>query len=59
MHALHKIAAIVCVLPQVKDAVTLCEFFSWLEQNVPHGSVTEVSAADKLEQIKQWVIMVS
>lgn len=37
----------------VKDAVTLCEYFSWLEKNVPSGTVTEVSAADKLEQIKR------
>ncbi|KAK3095170.1 hypothetical protein FSP39_011006 [Pinctada imbricata] len=37
----------------VKDAVTLCEYFSWLEQEVPKGKVTEVSAAEKLEQIKQ------
>lgn len=37
----------------IRDAVTLCEFFSWLEQNVPSGNVTEVSAADKLEQIKK------
>lgn len=37
----------------VKDAVTLCEFFSWLEKEVPKGTVTEVSAADKLENIKR------
>ncbi|KAK3598180.1 hypothetical protein CHS0354_034092 [Potamilus streckersoni] len=37
----------------VKDAVTLCEFFSWLEKEVPKNSVTEVSAAEKLERIKQ------
>lgn len=37
----------------IKDAVTLCEFFSWLEQNVPLGNVTEVSAANKLEEIKR------
>ncbi|KAL4231887.1 Xaa-Pro aminopeptidase 1 [Mactra antiquata] len=37
----------------IKDAVTLCEYFDWLEQNVPTGNVTEVSAASKLEQIKR------
>ncbi|XP_052772140.1 xaa-Pro aminopeptidase 1-like [Mya arenaria] len=36
----------------VKDAVTLCEYFSWLERNVPLGTVTEVSAASQLENIK-------
>ncbi|XP_078711726.1 xaa-Pro aminopeptidase 1 isoform X2 [Lampetra fluviatilis] len=33
----------------VKDAVALCEFFCWLEKEVPNGGVTEVSAADKAE----------
>ncbi|WAR20846.1 XPP1-like protein, partial [Mya arenaria] len=42
----------------VKDAVTLCEYFSWLERNVPLGTVTEVSAASQLENIKQFVIVV-
>lgn len=37
----------------IKDAVTLCEFFSWLEKNVHFGNITEVSAAEKLEEIKQ------
>ncbi|XP_062591961.1 xaa-Pro aminopeptidase 1-like [Saccostrea cucullata] len=37
----------------IKDAVTLCELFSWLEKQIPTGAVTEVSAADKLEEIKQ------
>ncbi|XP_033756738.1 xaa-Pro aminopeptidase 1-like [Pecten maximus] len=37
----------------VKDAVTLCEFFSWLEREIPKGNITEVSAADKLEEIKR------
>lgn len=38
----------------IKDAVTLCEFFSYLEKNVPLGNVTEVSAANKLESIKSF-----
>lgn len=37
----------------IKDAVTLCEFFSWMEKEVPKGHVTELSAADKLESIKK------
>ncbi|XP_064599693.1 xaa-Pro aminopeptidase 1-like [Liolophura sinensis] len=37
----------------IKDAVTLCEYFSWLEKMVPKGNVTEVSAANKLEAIKR------
>lgn len=41
------------VKAHVKDAVTLCEYFSWLEKEVPKGKVTELSAADKLEDIKR------
>lgn len=37
----------------IKDAVTLCEYFSWLEKEVPKGTVTEVSGAEKLEEIKR------
>lgn len=37
---------------QVKDAVALCEFFHWLEKEVPKGTVTEVSAADKAEHFR-------
>ncbi|XP_071167709.1 LOW QUALITY PROTEIN: xaa-Pro aminopeptidase 1-like [Mytilus edulis] len=37
----------------LKDAVTLCEYFCWLEKEVPKGTVTEVSAAEKLENIKR------
>lgn len=37
----------------LKDAVTLCEYFAWLEKQVPSGTVTECSAADKLEEIKR------
>ncbi|CAC5381437.1 pepP [Mytilus coruscus] len=37
----------------LKDAVTLCEYFCWLETEVPKGTVTEVSAAEKLENIKR------
>jgi len=36
----------------VKDAVALCEFFFWLEKEVSKGTVTEVSAADKVELLR-------
>ncbi|OBS76413.1 hypothetical protein A6R68_17136 [Neotoma lepida] len=37
----------------VKDAVALCELFSWLEKEVPKGGVTEISAADKAEEFRR------
>ncbi|XP_071090079.1 xaa-Pro aminopeptidase 1-like [Haliotis cracherodii] len=37
----------------IKDAVAICEFFHWLEKDVSHGTVTEVSAADKLEGFRR------
>lgn len=36
----------------IKDAVALCELFNWLEKEVPKGSVTEISAADKAEEFR-------
>ncbi|XP_053307004.1 xaa-Pro aminopeptidase 1 isoform X2 [Spea bombifrons] len=36
----------------VKDAVALCELFNWLEKEIPKGSVTEISAADKAEEFR-------
>ncbi|KAL8615725.1 hypothetical protein ACOMHN_007478 [Nucella lapillus] len=39
-------------LAQVRDAVALCEFMVWLEKEVPTGTVTEVSAADKAEEFR-------
>ncbi|XP_070541372.1 xaa-Pro aminopeptidase 1-like isoform X2 [Ptychodera flava] len=36
----------------IKDAVALCEFFAWLEKEVPKGHVTEISAADKAEEFR-------
>lgn len=39
---------------QVKDAVALCEFFSWLEEALNSSeSVTEISAAEKLEEFRR------
>lgn len=42
------------VCAQVKDAVALCEFFAWLEDEVCKGQdVSELSAADKLEEFRK------
>ena len=38
---------------QVRDAVALCQYFCWLEAEVPKGTLDEVSAADKLEQFRR------
>ena len=32
----------------IKDSAALCSYFAWLEKEVPKGSVSEVSGADKL-----------
>ncbi|XP_075732364.1 aminopeptidase P isoform X5 [Rhipicephalus microplus] len=37
----------------VKDAVALCEFFVWMESEVPKGEVTEMTAAAKLEHFRR------
>lgn len=37
----------------LKDAVCLSEYFAWLEEEVPKGNITEIKAADKLEEIKR------
>ncbi|XP_031560772.1 xaa-Pro aminopeptidase 1-like isoform X2 [Actinia tenebrosa] len=34
----------------IRDAVALCEFWSWLEREIPKGHVTEVSAATQQEE---------
>jgi len=38
---------------QIKDAVALCEFFSWLEQEVPKRQITEIDAADAAEGFRK------
>lgn len=35
------------------DAAALCEYFAWLEKEVPKGNVTEISGAEKLYQIRK------
>jgi len=38
---------------QIKDAVALCEFFSWLEKEAPKGQLTEVAAAEYAETVRK------
>ncbi|XP_066141881.1 xaa-Pro aminopeptidase 1 [Euwallacea fornicatus] len=37
----------------IKDAVALCCYFSWLEQNVGSGNITEISGAQKLLEFRK------
>lgn len=51
----------VCILylkssDQVKDAVAMCEFFAWLEDEVSTGEVTEYVAALKIEDFRRQII---
>ncbi len=39
---------------KIKDAVALCEFFAWLEEEIPKGDVDELSAASKLEEFRRF-----
>jgi Xaa-Pro aminopeptidase len=39
---------------KIKDAVALCEFFAWLEDEIPKGDVDELSAASKLEEFRRF-----
>nr|XP_002736408.1 PREDICTED: xaa-Pro aminopeptidase 1-like [Saccoglossus kowalevskii] len=36
----------------IRDAVALCELFMWLENEVPKGKITEITAVDKAEQLR-------
>ncbi len=36
----------------VRDGVALCRFLCWLDKAVPTGTVTEISAAEKLEEFR-------
>uniref|UniRef100_UPI00398EF0B4 xaa-Pro aminopeptidase 1 isoform X1 n=2 Tax=Pristiophorus japonicus TaxID=55135 RepID=UPI00398EF0B4 len=36
----------------IKDAVALCELFTWLEKEVPKGNVTELDASDKAAEFR-------
>ncbi|XP_015747248.1 PREDICTED: xaa-Pro aminopeptidase 1-like, partial [Acropora digitifera] len=37
----------------IRDAIALCEYFSWLEHEVPKNYVTEISGAAKLEELRR------
>lgn len=37
----------------IRDAIALCEYFSWLEQEVPKDELTEVTGATKLEELRR------
>ncbi|XP_060520725.1 xaa-Pro aminopeptidase 1 isoform X2 [Cylas formicarius] len=37
----------------VKDAAALCCYFAWLEKQVPKGTVTEISGANKLHEFRK------
>ena len=49
-HSLH----INGFLPQIRDAIALCEYFAWLEREVPKGDVTELSGAHQLELYRRY-----
>ena len=36
----------------VRDAAALCSYFAWLEKEIPTGTVTEISGADKLASLR-------
>lgn len=36
----------------IRDGAALCQFFAWLEKEVPKGYVTEMIASDKLFEIR-------
>uniref|UniRef100_A0A9J7XR25 Xaa-Pro aminopeptidase 1 n=1 Tax=Cyprinus carpio carpio TaxID=630221 RepID=A0A9J7XR25_CYPCA len=40
-------------MAHIKDAVALCELFAWLEKEIPKGKVTEISVADKAEELRR------
>ncbi|XP_065071332.1 xaa-Pro aminopeptidase 1-like isoform X2 [Rhopilema esculentum] len=37
----------------IRDAAALCRYFAWLENEIHKGYLTEVTAADKLEQFRK------
>ncbi|XP_015776757.1 PREDICTED: xaa-Pro aminopeptidase 1-like, partial [Acropora digitifera] len=40
----------------IRDAIALCEYFSWLEREVPKNHVTEISGAAKLEKLRRYPV---
>ena len=41
---------------QIRDAIALCEYFAWLEKEVPKGNVTELSGAHQLELYRRLIL---
>ena len=43
----------------IRDGAALCEYFAWLEEEltVKKTNLDEVQAADKLEQIRSFVVL--
>ena len=37
----------------IRDSAALCSYFAWLEKEVPKGTVTELTGAEKLLQFRQ------
>ena len=37
----------------IRDSAALCSYFAWLEKEIPKGTVTEVSGAERLLQFRQ------
>lgn len=53
-HSLVLIKKLFLISIQIRDAVALCEYFSWLEQEVPKDELTEITGAAKLEELRRW-----
>lgn len=39
----------------IKDGAALCSYFSWLEENISLGNLTEISAAEKLLSFRRYI----
>ena len=52
-HGLVLIKKLFLISIQIRDAVALCEYFSWLEQEVPKDELTEITGAAKLEELRR------
>lgn len=37
----------------IKDGVAMTKFFKWIEEEVSHGKLTEISVAEKLQEIRE------
>lgn len=46
------VSRLLCLLPQVRDAVAVIRYLVWLEKNVPKGTVDEFSGAELLDKFR-------